>query len=44
VPETGKRLKSGQKLGHAYMESNLPLCGGGAISLAAVLNESFAGK
>ena len=25
VPETGKRLKSGQKLGDAYVKANLPV-------------------
>jgi hypothetical protein len=25
VPETGKRLRSGQKLGAAYVEANLPV-------------------
>ncbi len=24
VPETGRRLKSGQKLGDAYVEANMP--------------------
>ena len=45
VPETGNRLKSGQKLGDAYLEANLPvvrrrLCQSG-IRLAMVLNEAF---
>jgi hypothetical protein len=48
LPETGTRMKSGQKLGEAYLEANLPvvrrrLCQGG-VRLAMVLNEAFAGK
>jgi hypothetical protein len=46
APETGMRLKSGQKLGDAYLNANLPVvrqrlyrCG---VRLAMVLNEAFA--
>jgi len=46
VPETGKRLKPGQKLGHAYLEANLPVVRRrlyeGGIRLAMVLNETLA--
>ena len=45
VPETGKRLKSGQKLGDAYLEANLPVVRQrlyqGGVRLAMVLNEAF---
>jgi hypothetical protein len=48
VPETGKRLKPGQKLGDAYVESNLPVVRRrlyqGGVRLAMVLNEAFAEK
>ena len=48
VPETGKRLKSGQKLGDAYLEANLPVVRQrlyqGGVRLAMVLNEAFAEK
>jgi hypothetical protein len=45
VPETGKRLKPGQKLGELYMNTHLPvvrqrLCEA-AIRLARLLNEAF---
>jgi hypothetical protein len=46
VPETGKRLKPGQKLGDAYLESNLPVVRRrlyqGGVRLAMVLNAAFA--
>jgi len=46
VPETGKRLKPGQKLADAYLEANLPVVRRrlfeGGIRLAMVLNEAFA--
>jgi hypothetical protein len=45
VPETGKRLKSGQKLGDAYTKANLPVVRRrlyqGGVRLAMVLNEAF---
>jgi nuclease S1 len=45
VPETGMRLKSGQKLGDAYLNANLPVLRQrlylGSVRLAAVLNEAF---
>jgi nuclease S1 len=46
VPETGQKLKPGQKLAEAYQTANLPvirrrLCQGG-MRLAMVLNEVFA--
>jgi nuclease S1 len=45
VSETGKRLKSGQKLGDAYLNANLPVVRKrlyqGGIRLAMVLNEIF---
>jgi S1/P1 Nuclease len=48
VPETGKRLKSGQKLGDAYMEANMPVVRRrlfqGGVRLAMVLNEAFPKK
>jgi S1/P1 Nuclease len=45
VPETGMRMNSGQKLGDAYLDANLPvvrrrLCQAG-VRLAMVLNEAF---
>ena len=46
VPETGGRLKPGQKLGDAYMEANLPVVRQrlyrASVRLALVLNEVFA--
>ncbi len=48
VPETGERLKSGQKLGDAYLEANLPVVRRrlyqGGVRLAMVLNEAFPGE
>jgi nuclease S1 len=45
VPETGMRLKSGQKLGEAYLQANLPVVRKrlyqGSVRLALVLNEAF---
>ena len=45
VPETGKRLKPGQKLGDAYLEANLPVVRRrlyqAGVRLAMVLNEAF---
>jgi hypothetical protein len=45
VPETGMRLKSGQKLGDAYLQANLPTVRRrlyqGSVRLALVLNEAF---
>ena len=45
VPETGKRLKSGQKLGDAYLNTHLPVVRKrlyqASIRLALVLNEVF---
>jgi S1/P1 Nuclease len=45
VPETGMRLKSGQKLGDAYVEANMPVVRRrlyqGSVRLAMVLNEAF---
>jgi S1/P1 Nuclease len=45
VPETGMRLKSGQKLGSTYLEANLPAVRRrlyqGSARLAIVLNEAF---
>ncbi len=45
VPETGKRLKSGQKLGDAYLNIHLPVARKrlyqASIRLAMVLNETF---
>ena len=47
VPETGMRLKSGQKLGDAYLEANLPVVRRqlyqGGVRLAIVLNDAFPG-
>ena len=46
VPETGMRLKSGQKLGDAYLQAKLPTVRRrlyqGSVRLALVLNEVFA--
>jgi hypothetical protein len=46
VPETGKRLKSGQKLGDAYFDANLPVLRQrlylASVRLAMVLNQAFA--
>ena len=46
VPETGMRLKSGQKLGDAYVQANLPTVRRrlylGGVRLAMVLNDAFA--
>jgi nuclease S1 len=45
VPETGVRMKSGQKLGDAYLQANLPVVRRrlyqGSVRLAMVLNEAF---
>jgi nuclease S1 len=45
VPETGKRLKSGQKLGDAYLNTHLPVVRKrlyqASVRLATVLNETF---
>ena len=45
VPETGKRLKSGQKLADAYLKANLPALRGrlyhASARLAWVLNDAF---
>ncbi len=45
VPETGQRLKPGQKLGNAYVEAIMPVARKrllqGGIRLAMVLNEAF---
>jgi nuclease S1 len=45
VPETGMRLKSGQKLGDTYLQANLPVVRRrlyeGSVRLAMVLNEAF---
>jgi hypothetical protein len=45
VPETGMRLKSGQKLGDAYLQAKLPTVRRrlyqGCVRLALVLNEAF---
>ena len=45
VPGTGKRIKSGQKLGDAYLEANLPVVRQrlyqAGVRLAMVLNEAF---
>jgi len=48
IPGTGKRLKSGQKLGEEYQAKHLPvvrrrLCQAG-LRLAMVLNEAFREK
>jgi nuclease S1 len=46
VPETGKRLKSGQNLSDAYLDANLPLVRRrlyqASVRLAMVLNQVFA--
>jgi hypothetical protein len=46
VPETGKRLKSGQKLSGAYFDANLPVLRRrlyqASVRVAIVLNEAFA--
>ncbi len=46
VPETGKRLKSGQKLSNAYFDANLPVVRRrlyqASVRLAMVLNQIFA--
>jgi hypothetical protein len=46
VPETGQRLKPGQKLADAYNEANLPIVRRrlyqGGVRLAWLLNEAFA--
>jgi S1/P1 Nuclease len=48
VPETGQRMKSGQKLGDAYVKANLPVVRQrlyrGSVRLATILNEAFDGK
>jgi hypothetical protein len=45
VPETGKRLKSGQKLTDAYFDANLPVLRQrlyrASVRLAMVLNQMF---
>ena len=45
VPETGVRMKSGQKLGDAYLQANLPVVRRrlyqAGVRLAMVLNEAF---
>jgi S1/P1 Nuclease len=45
VPETGKRLKPGQKLGDAFVEANLPVVRQrlyrSGVRLAKVLKKSF---
>ena len=45
VPETGKRLKSGQKLADAYFDANLPVLRQrlyrASVRLAMVLNQTF---
>jgi hypothetical protein len=46
VPETGKRLNSGQKLSDAYLDANLPVLRRrlyqASVRLAMVLNQAFA--
>ena len=48
VPETGQRLKSGQKLGDAYVNANMPVVRErlyrASVRLATVLNEAFADR
>jgi nuclease S1 len=48
VPETGLRLKSGQKLGDTYVNANMPVVRRRlyqeGVRLATVLNEAFAEK
>jgi hypothetical protein len=45
VPETGKRLKPGQKLSEAYVNANMPLVRQrlyqAGVRLSKVLNEAF---
>jgi hypothetical protein len=45
-PRTGKRIKSGTKLGDEYQEKNLPIArrrlAQAGLRLACVLNEAFA--
>ena len=45
VPETGKRLKPGQKLGDAYVQANMPVVRRrlyqASVRLAKLLNEAF---
>lgn len=45
VPETGQRLKPGQKLGDSYLEANLPVVRRrlyqGGVRLSIVLNGAF---
>jgi hypothetical protein len=45
VPETGERLKSGQKLSDAYLKANLPVVRRrlyqAGVRLAMVLNDAF---
>jgi S1/P1 Nuclease len=45
VPETGQRLKPGQKLGDAYVNANMPVVRHrlyrAGVRLASVLNEAF---
>ena len=46
VPATGQRLKSGEKLGEAYLAASLPVVrrrlSQAGLRLAMVLNEAFA--
>lgn len=48
IPDSGKRLKSGQKLADAYLDANLPLLRRrlyqASVRLATVLNQTFADK
>jgi hypothetical protein len=48
VPETGQRLKSGQKLSDAYLHTNLPVVRRrlyqAGVRLAMVLNKAFRGQ
>jgi nuclease S1 len=48
VPETGQRLKPGQKLGDAYLNANMPVVRRrlhqASVRLATVLNEAFPEK
>jgi hypothetical protein len=45
VPETGVRMRSGQKLGDAYLQANLPVVRrrlySAGVRLSLVLNEAF---
>jgi S1/P1 Nuclease len=45
VPETGKRLKSGQKLGDAYLKANMPVLRQrlyeGGVRTAILLNRAL---